>query len=355
MKLERLSYSQHLGGESEWGIEPLDFEEINLFVGRNASGKTRTLNVIKGLSQMLAGEVLPNYKSGQYLAQFTNEGKQFEYTLEYEDSKVIKEVLKCDEKLLLDRGVKGLGILWAEKENKNIDFQTPDTQLASVARRDSIQHSFFEPLFQWGKSVSHYSFGSDLGKNKYGFLQKEIPQFDPRDASHLLRIFRTGKERLGDKFLNEVYISMGKIGYDIEGIGLMTPVSVNFMVEGPSEKPVGLYVKEKNLKRVTDQNEMSQGMFRALATVILITYAKMAAMPSCVLIDDIGEGLDYERSCALIDLLMNFTTESHIQLIMSTNDRFIMNKVPLKSWTVLQRTPSKLCVFNSQSSHGFEG
>jgi len=63
----------------------------------------------------------------------------------------------------------------------------------------------------------------------------------------------------------------------------------------------------------------------------------LSKMPSAVLIDDIGEGLDFDRSCKLIKVLIKKAEESRVQLIMATNDRFVMNVVPLQYWSVLQR------------------
>jgi Fe-S cluster assembly ATPase SufC len=82
---------------------------------------------------------------------------------------------------------------------------------------------------------------------------------------------------------------------------------------------------------------MSQGMFRALSVIVQVNYAHMAKIPSCILIDDIGEGLDYDRSSSLIKLLINKVEDAHVQLIMSTNDRFVMNNIQLKYWSVIYR------------------
>ena len=72
--------------------------------------------------------------------------------------------------------------------------------------------------------------------------------------------------------------------------------------------------------------------------------------PTCFLIDDIGEGLDYERSCELIDLLIEKAKSHFVQLIMTTNDRFVMNRVPLEMWTVLNRTGSIVKGYNIHNS-----
>ena len=48
MKLYKLDYSQYEGEPQEWKIVNCTFGDINLIVGKNATGKTRTLNVIRG-------------------------------------------------------------------------------------------------------------------------------------------------------------------------------------------------------------------------------------------------------------------------------------------------------------------
>lgn len=95
---------------------------------------------------------------------------------------------------------------------------------------------------------------------------------------------------------------------------------------------------------------MSQGMFRALSILIQVNYARLADRSYCILIDDIGEGLDFDRSARLIELLRDKATASSFQLIMATNDRFVMDHVPLEEWTVLQRQGSHVRVLNNANS-----
>jgi hypothetical protein len=101
---------------------------------------------------------------------------------------------------------------------------------------------------------------------------------------------------------------------------------------------MGLFVKEADLQVPTGQFGMSDGMFRALALIIHAAFAELASLPSCIVVDDIGEGLDYERSTLLIQLLMERANRKAIQLIMTTNDRFAMNAVPLEAWCGLRRS-----------------
>ena len=128
---------------------------------------------------------------------------------------------------------------------------------------------------------------------------------------------------------------------------VITPIPGPATTNGP---PAVLYVKEKALNGITDQFGMSTGMFRALSVLIQITYAQMSNTAGTILIDDIGEGLDFERSYKLIHLLVDKAKQSKVQLIMDTNDRFVMNAVPLECWSVLNRTDSGVEVLNYANS-----
>ncbi len=91
-------------------------------------------------------------------------------------------------------------------------------------------------------------------------------------------------------------------------------------------------------------------MFRALSIIIQINYVVLADTPSCILIDDIGEGLDFDRSCCLIDVLISKAENSSVQLLMATNDRFVMNQVPLEYWSILDRQANHVTIRNYLNS-----
>ena len=95
---------------------------------------------------------------------------------------------------------------------------------------------------------------------------------------------------------------------------------------------------------------MSQGMFRAFSIIAQVNYSQLASRATCILIDDIGEGLDFDRSSRLIEVLREKSQSSDFQLIMTTNDRFVMNHVPLDEWSVLQRTGAEVKVKNVHNS-----
>ncbi len=341
MFLEEIEYSQFGGKPRLWKLESCTLGKINLIVGKNATGKSKTLNVVNGLANLLSGRLKLQWVSGKYVVKFHDDEKDMNYVLHFENTSIIKEELTINRETKLKRGKDGIGSIYYAEERKLINFQAPPAELAAVVRRDKIQHPFLEELYNWGKYARHYPFGTDLGRlqlvsvieNKEKAKQRVL---DPKNTNLVVEIFMEGKKRYPDKFVKKILNDMNTIGYSLNEIGLRTPEGISIRGDLPPE-PVGLYVKENDLSCRTDQTDMSQGMFRALSLIIQFHYSLFTGKSNCILIDDIGDGLDFERSSALVKLLIKRAKNTAVQLIMTTNDRFIMNSVPLEYWLVIQR------------------
>jgi energy-coupling factor transporter ATP-binding protein EcfA2 len=349
MQLQSIKYVQYEEQPNEWDLDRLDLLPINLIVGRNASGKTKTLNVINSLARLLSGEVKPNqYVSCHFDVTFKDGDRYYYYNLVIQKNVVVKEVFSRDQEKLLDRGEDGRGTIRAEKEGKDIEFQPPNSELA-FSRTDLIQHPYFDPVYQWAKSTYHYGFGTFLGRNVFSISREDNTAIEanPKNDGMVVNIYKEGEQKFGGKFKEAIIADLHEVDYHISDIGIDQPSQIVF---SPPGKPLGIWVSEKDLKSKTEQFEISQGMFRVLSLIIQLNYLKMSHKPSCILIDDIGEGLDYERSCALIKLIIKKAQDSQFQLIMATNDRFVMNNVPLEMWTVLNREGNHCRVVNIKNS-----
>jgi energy-coupling factor transporter ATP-binding protein EcfA2 len=350
MKIKTIKYAQHEGNAQEWNLDTLSLGPINLLVGKNATGKSRSLNIIHGLARHVSGQLPKALLSGHYEACFDNAAEPETYILQYEGSSVVREQFKVGDNTYMERGKGGIGTIFAKEIDGGtmVKFQTPESEIAAFARRDSIQHPFLAPLYDWGASVRYYAFGTPLGKDLLAFFVKNGQEVNEKDCTQVVALFKKGLQELGDAFLESIKSDMAAINYELEDITLSPPVSIK--VQGIPGELVGITVKERGLPGVTDQYDMSQGMFRTLSLIIQVNYGRMAKKATCILIDDIGEGLDFERSCSLIDVLRRKAQESAVQLIMSTNDRFVMNKVPLEEWSVLVRDSNRVHVRNYENS-----
>lgn len=349
MRLSTFQYTEREGTPQAWILDKCSFGQKTLLVGKNASGKSRTLNVIVGLARHLVG-LQPPAGSGTYNCTFHENSKEYSYHCICRDGVVVAEVLRSDSKILLERRVGGFGRIWAEKIDggTHVEFQTPPTEFAAVARRDSVQHSFLEPLYNWASTVRHFQFGTNLGKDHLAqFVQGGI-LVDERNQASVVGLFRNAKKEFGDRFLTTLIRDMAEVGYDLESVDIGPPVS--FDLPPDLGQLFGLVAKERDLEGLTDQISMSQGMYRVISLLINVNYFQLKNAGSCVLVDDIGEGLDFDRSCRLIGLLRKKAEESQLQIIISTNDRFVMNEVPLEEWSIVQRKGNHVSFKNIENS-----
>lgn len=348
MILKSLKYGEYEGESREWTLDEMPLGGLNLLVGKNASGKTRTLNLLKNCAALLAGK-MPIFNEANFDLHFDHDGTDNHYVLTCHKGRVVTEEFAVGKNVMLKRGQGGVGRIYAVKLQDDIDFQAPEDQLAAVSRRDAIQHSYFEPLVAWGQSVLHFAFGSSAGQQQLAVLVKDGPKADPSQTDQVIPVFRDGEKRFGDRFTNAIIADMEAIGYAITTIGVQHPNDLAFRGPFPGEL-VSLFVQESDLSSPTEQTHMSQGMFRALSIIIQMNYSELASRSSCVVIDDIGEGLDFERSSSLIKLLVNKAQRSSVQLVMASNDRFVMNNVPLTAWSLLERKGPNCHVYNYHNS-----
>jgi len=357
MILKSIKFCRFQGEKNEWSIEGkpindqygqyLTFENVNLIVGKNATGKSRTIDAVRQIADLLSGDVKLSqlnsigFGTAFYDLYFDFDGVNYQYIIDFKEGTVLQELLKVDNIEKLNRQA---GKLWFETEKKLIDSETaPD--VLTVSKRDKKQHPFFEVLFRWGKSLNHYKFGRQLGKD--AFLKdmnaiKDDLEVDLKDGDEVAEIFVKGQRKFPN-FINTLITDMKKISYDITRIDTAP-------IKNVPVSAFAINVSEQDLEDITDQREMSQGMFRALSLLIQLNFSLLSGIPSCILIDDIGEGLDYDRAKNLIDLIINKVKDSKVQILMTTNDRFVMNKVPLEYWSIIQRISKKSLFYNYKNS-----
>lgn len=176
MFLKSIKYCRFNEQQETWSMEgkpqngekdpPVTFQNINLVVGKNATGKSKTINIIHLLSDLIAGYAYLSEMafSASYETLFDNNGNKINYFLAFENGKVKKEKLIINDVVKLER-TNNKGKMYYEKINMILDFEMESNKLA-VSRVDSLQQPFFEPLQKWGKKLRLYQFGSTLGKDK---------------------------------------------------------------------------------------------------------------------------------------------------------------------------------------------
>ena len=152
MELKSIKYS-HKTAEREWVIcsahqeenSPVELGKINLIVGANSSGKSRTLRAINELAMFLSGDLkisqTPAYGE-LFDVEFWNENTQqdIHYLLKYEDSRIITEELTINGELYIERNESSSQMIY-EGFGGMVDFEA-DANMLAVARRDRMQHPY---------------------------------------------------------------------------------------------------------------------------------------------------------------------------------------------------------------------
>ncbi|MBK5722771.1 ATP-binding protein [Dysgonomonas sp. Marseille-P4677] len=343
MILSALKYTRYVDEPREWSIvgnggDYAYFGNINLLVGKNASGKSRTLNVIREIADLVSGRIDLKYAispSERFELTFTNGEDQYAYYLIFKERAVDEEILSFNNKVILDRKKKIL----LTAEDQHTPFEVKDYQLA-VALHDTSDRPFFKNIVQWGESLKNYLFANQLEKNRLvkDYTQIDGDDHDIDDPDVLIYIFHKGRELYGDMFVSEVIENMQALGYDISCIDIKR-----------ESGGYGIVIEEEG-EYIVSQREMSQGMFRALALFIMLTYARLDGISLCLLVDDMGEGLDFDSSKKMIDIVTKKVHKSNVQFFMTTNDRQVMNQISLRFWSVIDRQRNKSIFYDYTNS-----
>lgn len=321
MILTHFSYS-----ESGWFIErPLPLQPVNLLVGKNSAGKSKTIRSLgKTVAFLLQQYDLQKYEEFGASLRFEDAGASFLYSFSCKDGIIEKEHLAVGNRVYLNRD--GENALLHEDV-----INPPSNKLVLHVRRDTVQYPYIEKIMSWAERTCGISFNEiDMaGDSSTSFRIAGIQQ----------KLYDMVKA-LPKEGVQHVMDEAGKLDYPIIQIRPLD-FTENFKKVIFREKGVGKFLLDRSL---------SKGMFRALYILIYIEYISRQGFPSVLMIDDMCEGLDYDRSISLGKLLFDFCLSNGVQLVASSNDTFLMDIVDLEYWNIIQRDGSKVSSINIQDN-----
>lgn len=351
LRLRSLEYSED--SPSHWTVKWHGIGDLTMIVGVNSTGKSRLLSVIFSLARLVAGRT-PIVTNGRFSAIFDGDGHTYKYELNIDNNSVDIETLDLDGRRVLNRlPGKPHTILTAVSGSDVLtEFGVSFDTLAIQAKRDSIQNPYLEPLIEWGANAELYAFTAE-GSGMHVFLSPTTT-FDFTAAKKanaqpfpLAGFFMEGRKNYGDDFTSFIEDKMTEVGFPV------TNVSIGFQPnQANSSAALGMEVLEVGRTVPTAQFFMSSGMIRALSVLIKLRLAELGSVKGTLLLDDIGEGMDYDRSVKLIQILLTEAKRTNIQLFMTTNDRFVMNSVPLEHWAILRRIDGTVSVIDKNNQNG---
>ena len=354
--LSQVSYVEFDSKPYKWWIDPVDFGKITLIVGRNATGKSRLISVISVVADLLCGRRSEVSFDGKFHLEFNDDGLSWVYDLEHDVDEVVVERLTHQGKVMVNRGRGGFGRMEAfdsdENTYRNMKMKIERKKVAIANKRDGAMYPYLEGINTWGESLRHFQFGTEMNAGRLAIAVKNVSlsiQLDEKTTDQFVPILDLALKQHKEAFRDMVVADMKTVGYDISDVSIAHPPNVLIHGVLPGEL-VGATVQEVGLNTVTNQLHMSTGMFRVFSLISQLNYYVLSGKSGCIIVDDIGDGLDFERTIALISLVRKKADTSNVQLIMSTNNRFIMNHVPFEEWCVLHRTGGHVVVKNYANS-----
>jgi len=331
MKIKELSYI-----DPNWELNNLQLGVVNLIVGKNSTGKTRTLQTIDLLVKMITQKRNLNW-GGQWDIKFENyknEEIQYQFSTSYQKQGVTFEKMFLNGDLVLSRDRKDyIGQARIKNFLKKGSFDIiypPENKLIIHTNRDIKKYPFLEDIANWAEQSYGFKFGNI---SPYSLLNQQ--EYDLLTAVEDIPTLFKSLNNL-DKI--QIISDFNSIGYKIEKINIQDKGEITV-----------IYVKEKGIDKLIPHFKLSQGMFRALAVIVYIQYLISRKRPATIIIDDLCEGLDYERATKLGKLIFNKCLTNEVQLIATSNDSFLMEVVDLKYWNVLTREGKKVEGLNSIS------
>ncbi len=338
MLLTEFNYSRDMPNTNEWILEDLNLGRLNLIVGKNATGKTITLQKIIELARLLSGKT-EDLINGHWKVKFKNDNFTYEYNLHIENGLIKEEkLIGKNKKILIVREDKRKEILSVSK-NEREKFDPPKDKLTIQVRRDKTEYPFLEDLYEWGTNLPSFTFS---GIRFEQLIEKNLGLFFKNllFASFLLETIFEKYPQYKDNIIEDTINDLEQIGYELKDIDLTYRPYLD------KEIPI-IVVQEEDLKIPLSQFSLSAGMNRAIAIIIIFNYYKLFNTPVTIIIDDLGEGLDFDRASKLTKLLFEKAKEcENMQLIVSSNSRFLLNAVDLEYWNVLDRDKQHIKTYN---------
>lgn len=325
MKLIVFKYS-----EPGWNLNFTQFAEQILLVGKNASGKSKTIKALAKVGAIISQRISISEKEVMNVVLGFDMGEGgLVYTFSLSKGHVVNEELSYTDFKTNDE-FKIISRQQSECLLLNETINPPINKLVVNVRRDTQMYPVMEQLQVWAENIVGFSFNET---DMYGDSDNDSWFYGYKNRLNDIVVDMENTEGAKEEF----YAKLKEVDYDVTEIK-----ALDF---GTQKK---VYVKELGLNRPLFDISMSKGMFRTIYVVAFLLYFKRNKLgqPAMLLVDDLCEGLDYNRSTKLGKLCFNMCQQLGIQLMASSNDSFLMDVVDLKYWNILHRIGSKVEIIN---------
>lgn len=294
-----------------WNLLGIHLHDTNLLVGPNAVGKSKSLRAISRVADAISGREFLRSTSFSTKLSLRDGETNYYYAFSILNGIITSEMLKVAEEIVISReGEKAM--FYGEEVNP------PMTRLLLGSRRDTERYVEIEKLMRFFESVSLFSFSSISPGKK---VQDPIT-IGGFDIAGLFSDLSVDDRKVIIDQLNKLGFKVG----DLHPIRAMSSTLLAMKEDGVGSEFV--------------MWAFSTGLIRIVALLTYLFHLSNDNNGGLILIDDLGEGLDYHRSTKLGKFICEYCKQKGIQIILTTNDSFLMNVIDIDNWNILSRRGS---------------
>ena len=305
-----------------WTLTNLSLGTQNLVVGMNAVGKSRTVHAIGNVASFIRGAG-PSSLDNFECSLFWRNGNSLEYSFEVFNGEIRSEILRVKGETLIQRELFSAK-MYGDRINP------PSGKLIIQTRRDTKRYPEIEEIIGWAEHTSLFIFSNITTS------PKSLSPYAISREPLLPEMF----SKLSDSQKNQLKKLMSDLGYPIANI-----------IESERENGAKtLLIYENGVPVPLSPFDLSNGMFRVFCILNYMLYFSTLSQARCLIIDDVGEGLDYRRSSELGQILFDYCKSNNIQLIVTSNDSFLLDTISLDYWNILTRKGNIVDSRNNKNS-----
>jgi predicted ATPase len=185
---------------------------------------------------------------------------------------------------------------------------------------------------EWARQTQYLPFSAEMNFRSF---KGGTVTYEP-----VVEAFLRGTKSFGPAFEEEVRTRLNEVGYELSELSVAQPENAAARIE----------VRQAGRSARTPLRKLSQAQQRTLTLLTYVTLLESNKTAGTLLVDDFAEGLDFESAGRLTTLVLKIAAAAPLQFIIATNDRYVMNLVPLEFWTVLVDDTKGTRVFNYLNS-----
>lgn len=295
-----------------WNLNRIFLQDLTLLVGANAVGKSKTINAINTVAGIISGRVQLNLRSTFSTKLKLKDGEDaFIYELSVMNASVVSESLVVN------------GEVKIQREGNSAKFygdevNPPLSRLLLGSRRDTELYPDIEKLMEFFDRVSLFSFSNVIPGERV---------LDPITIGGLdiAGMF----SNLSEEDRQSIIELLNDLGFKVGNLHSVRAMGKSLIA-----------MKEEGVGSEFVMWAFSTGLIRVVAMLTYLYHLSVDSKGGLILIDDLGEGLDYHRSTKLGKHVCDFCGDKGIQVVLTTNDSFLMNVIDIDCWNILSRKGS---------------